>query len=230
MICLAVRVFKTLYKCLSWAAIVLVFWHLFCLSPGFDKMPKALQSQLKLGTALMIPWDQEYFSPFNQVAVVDPYVYVLYDKLHLVKVYNTDGNYVCTYAFKKEAENVPFASLHIRGDKLYVFSGSTFVYVFTNNVCVQVYQDEEGLAVRREIRDGTTHPNNTDKEENRYFIKCERVCREDLNGNQSVFVERPAWYALSRSVYFVPLFLFFLIPRVVKVEMDKHKQKKQAGR
>lgn len=164
----------------------------------FHWQPIELRRKLEPGVGLVITQDREYLSDMDEVVVSDTHVYVLYSWLQLVKVYDLDGSYTCSFAVHcTERRN---ADMFVCRDTLYLVSEDCIVYEYTNNAFVRSYNDEDSNTLLTHLNKNKWHFKNIqDGDQNLYYIKGQSVIRRDSTGAESVFVKRSPLYFIVSS-------------------------------
>ncbi len=178
----------------------------------FHKLPKQIRRILTHGVPLIIYEDQEYLSTIDDVLVSNSYVYVLFGELHLVKVYDTDQNYVCTLIVSDEKSNGARAQIFVHEDTLYLLSAND-IYEFVDNSFVRFHSYQEDATMRLSInKDRQTYRNDLDGDSYRYYKKGESIYRSDCNGTEHIFLQRSPMYFLCNPMFSWSLWaLFFLL-------------------
>lgn len=181
------------------------FFHMFV----FHRLPRQTRRMLEPGIGLVFTQDREYLSSIDEVLASGSNVYVLYRNLPLVKVYNTDGDYVCSYAAKGHQ-----ATMYVRQNTLYLrtsMNGLTY-YEFTDQTFVRSYIDDDAHMLSASIRqDREEYLSTRDEKQNRYSVKGQSIVRIDSNGVESVFVKRSPLYFLATGHFFALVACLFIL-------------------
>lgn len=177
----------------------------------FNKLPNQIRRTLEVGTPLILYDDQEYLSCIDDVLVSNSYVYVLFGRLHLVKVYDTAQNYVCTLIVSDKNSHGIRAQIYVNENTLYI-SAANDIYEFVDNSFVHFYSFKEDATMRLNIsKKEYDYRNVLDNEAYRYNIKAESIIRSDSNGKESVFYQRSPMYFLCNPFFSWLLWVLFFL-------------------
>ena len=187
----------------------------------FHTLPRQIRRSLTQGVPLIIFEDQEYLSCIDDVLVTSSYVYVLYGELHLVKVFDTDRNYVCTLIVTNQNSNGARAQIYVYEDTLYLLSAND-IYEFENNSFVRFYSYKEDTSTRLSINeDRHSYRNNLDNNAYRYYVKGGSIFRSDCHGTEDVFLQRSPMYFLCKPTFSWLLWVTFFVLLIFPVLIHK---------
>lgn len=182
----------------------------------FHKLPSHIEDMLKTSEVVTFTEDRDYLSAMDEVLASKRYVYAIYGRMRLVKVYDTNGNYICSIAVKDTKSGAHNMRGYIVDDKLHLVFDQQ-VYEFTDNVLTKTYTGKEASAWATDLFvNRAKYQNKLDGERNWYYLKAQSIYRTNANDPESVFLARsPLYLAFDRRapiVLIALLFVVYLIP------------------
>lgn len=163
--------------------------------------------------------DVEYWSRISTPVVTSSRLYLLYDSLSIIKVYDLTGNYLYSINFST-IRHRGTSQLYAVGDELFFQNGGqSGFYHFKSDEFVDFYPDDtiEDIGV-----DLPTHRSDyrseTDCDGNCYRIEGASIIKEDPNGIESVLIHRASWLQLyqNNSFLIIMIVAFFCMVLVIK--------------
>ena len=162
----------------------------------FRNPPREIRNQLSIGMPLVFADNQEYLSEMEDVQVIGNQVYLMYGAMHLVKVYDTNRQYVCTYAISGEEARGARLQMFVHDNALYLCL-SNDIYVFEDNVCTAFHAFQEDRSFRDELnKNSLNYRNRKDTSGNRYVLKGQKILRIRPDGTEEVFFSRSPLYVV----------------------------------
>ncbi len=190
----------------------------------FHTLPRQIRGSLTPAVPLILFEDQEYLSCIDDVLVTSSYVYVLYGELHLVKVYDTDRNYVCTLIVADQNSNGTRAQIYVHEDTLYLLSANE-IYEFADNAFVRFHSYQEDTSLRLSInQDRHSYRNHLDHHAYRYYIKHGSIYRSDWHGTESIFLQCSPMYFLCSPTFSWLLWAVFFVLLVFPARIHKRQR------
>lgn len=202
--------------------IAILFSILNCMI--FNKVPRKMKDMVMVGTPFIFSEDQEYFSCIDDVLVGESYVYIGYREMFLVKVYTTDGSYICTLMVSDKNTHGARMSMYVQKDTLYLTAGSD-IYEFQGTMFMHYYPFDIDMSLLTNInKERANYRNKSDNNAYHYYKKGESVYRMAPNGLEEVFVKRSPMYYLCNPIFSWILWVLFFIMHIFPTVLVKIKQ------
>lgn len=155
--------------------------------------PFSLKGKAQIGQPYSFVEDKEYLSPITDYAAGGALLYVLYEELGIVKIYDVDGTYIKTHFFAQLKNGR--AEFYSTGDALYLEDRGHNLYLFRGadvDAFLPARQNEE---TRRAIHKNAATSEEKHKVDDTAFIEqgALSLYRVDAAGEKVPVVERPFW-------------------------------------
>lgn len=160
----------------------------------FSHQPLDILRRVAPCQPLVIHEDREYLSELSDVQVSGNHVYLLYEDIHLLEVYDTTGAFVSAFAMVEERDRRG-SHMEMSDEGAFVFANND-LYVFCGNQFVR-YDDEPDYKALWDI----TKKNRYDSEGRRYYLRGASVWRENADGRREVFVHRNPLLVMCSFVF-----------------------------
>lgn len=174
------------------------------------------------GSPAVFQKDIEYWSRVSAPIVTNKRLYLLYDSLSIVKVYDLNGSYLYSIHFSN-IRHRGVSHLYAKEDELFFQnSGQSGLYYFKSDQFVDFFPDDEV--------ENTLLPFSANKPEyrseqdsagNSYRIEGANIIKEDRNGDKSIFIHRASWLYLYQNNSFLIIMItaFFSMVFIIKKEL-----------
>lgn len=134
--------------------------------------------------------DSEYWSEAETPIVAENRLYLLFNTLNIVKVYDLQGNYQYTINFFNRRRN-GLSSLCAQGDEMYYRDtwDKSEIYYFKDDQFVKMLtDDEQSVLYDTAWQNGFRHD---DDDGNTYYLSGVNIMKQTPDGTQTVLVARP---------------------------------------
>ena len=134
--------------------------------------------------------DSEYWSEAEAPIVAENRLYLLFNTLNIVKVYDLQGNYQYTINFSNRRRN-GLSSLCAQGDEMYYRDtwDKSEIYYFKDDQFVKMLtDDEQSVLYDTAWQNGFRH---NDDDGNTYYLSGVNIMKQTPDGTQMVLVARP---------------------------------------
>lgn len=162
----------------------IIFW--FATFTSVDEWLHPTQNE----TPTIFQHDTEYLSSIDGIIVGGNRLYLLYNYLNSVKVYNLDGEYLYTISFPYKKYH-GISRLYARdGEMCFVAKGmDSEFYYFSDDQFIGKIKVEDANDTLKELIDAG-YRTNIDAEGNAYQISMGNIEREAPNGEKQVIIHR----------------------------------------
>ena len=178
------------------------------------RQPQKIKSRLSKGLPYVFHNDMDYIGSIDQIAVIEPYVYLLYGKKHVIKCYTVGGEYVCSIAIKNKGGGT--ASMYTDSGHLYVESSGNGLYEFTSNTFSAFHESVSEAASKIRAYKRT----NTDSQGNKYVI-LRNTAYIIRRGTVSKFIHRKWFMQIASPTNVFVMVLFNMIVIVLCFSVSK---------
>ncbi len=159
------------------------------------------------GKPLIYVKDTDYADTI-EVQTTGEYVYVLYESIGLVKVYDQQGEYVASIAFCRGGFG-GHDDLLVRDRRLYIDTKGWYVFEGIELVDYIVYDNTSSIRqLTDELRTSTS--------DQPYFERYGNVYRYEENGEEKLFLRRHWWYRFTTMPYSWVIFVLFFLPLLIR--------------
>lgn len=162
----------------------LVLW--FATSTSIDELLHPVRNE----TPTIFQHNTEYLSRIDDIVVGGNRLYLLYNSLNNVKVYNLDGEYLYTISFPHKEYHGTSLMYAKDGEMLFFAKGmDSEFYYFSNDQLVGKIKAADADDTLKEMIDADCRTN-IDAEGNAYQISTANIEREAPNGEKQVIIHR----------------------------------------
>ncbi len=176
---------------------------------------------VRSGIPTIFQRNTEYWSRMSTPVVATDRLYLLYDNLVIIKVYDLRGSYLYSINFPNNGHRGT-SNLYAMGDELlFQIGGHSGFYYFKSDQFVGFYPDktikEIGVNLTTNCSD---YRSEKDSNGNSYRIDGASIIREDPTGVETVFIRRASWLQLYQNNSFAVIMIvsFFAMAFIIKRE------------
>ena len=131
--------------------------------------------------------DEEYWASISDYCVKDNYIYLLYGTKGILKIYNSEGDYIRSFAF---LERGSACHLNVRENEVYLNDQDTNYYVFADAEFIRFFERPEQYTDEVELRKSfvNTEEKRTDVKGKYTFLYNSTVLVRGEEDGRSAFV------------------------------------------
>lgn len=168
-----------------WAVIIALVAGMFWVA-GFETLEK-WQHPAQNGVPNVFQEDREYWSRVNSPIVAGNRLYLLFDALQLVKVYDLQGNYLYTVNMTNKNHH-GISALYAKDDEMY-FRGQSELYCFKADQFVQRLTGDAAETMLETLRAEECRRTEDDAG-NTYLLSGVDIVKEAPDGEQTTILHR----------------------------------------
>lgn len=195
-------------------AAVIVFCFLLCnfvLMLLAFRQPAEISGQLAPGKLIAFSEDREYWADVTDFCVENDHLYVLFEGKSILKIYDTAGHYLRSYAFYSTNGK---SALYIKDQTVYLQDNNHNFFAFEDGELRETipYKDYDS-ALRTKEGALSEEEKRTDDNGSVYVLKGASLYRTEADGNRTPVIERPLPLVYFRGVtpWIVQMFLLLIL-------------------
>lgn len=204
---------KMLFPCIVVCLLALFRWGI-----SFTSFENLLHP-VRLGVPVIFQKNVEYWSRISEPVVTSNRLYLLYDSLSIIKVYDLNGNYLYSINFSN-SDHRGTSQLYAIGDELFFQnSGKSGFYYFKADEYVDFYPNDTIKNIGVDLTTNRSdYRSEKDHNGNCYKIEGASIMKEDLDGVETVLIHRSSWLQLYQNNTFIIMMIvaFFCMVFIVK--------------
>lgn len=196
---------------------LLIFSIVLLLQSGMQ--PRKLENEVADGTLFCFYEDKQYWSDLTDFCVKDGYLYVLYGRRGVVKIYDDSGQYQKSYAFLKTKGA---STLAVDNDYVYLFDQRLNYYVFSlgNNTSFVRYSDYETYLSKKASCYSDAEKQKSG--ETIYYLKGASVYQKNTENPPCQVIHRPLYLLYFQGITPFVVIVFWLTLLYVFEVSKKH--------
>ncbi len=151
------------------------------------------------GTPFAFVRDEEYWGSLSDYCIREDYVYLLYGNKGILKIYNSEGKYLCSYAFLDKG---PACHLNVRGTEVFLSDQGSDYYVFEKAQFCRFFETP-GYAEEVEMKKTFLSMEEKRSEGGKKYsfrYNCTALARVDESGTIDYVLRRPVVFALCQGL------------------------------
>ena len=168
--------------------------HLYCIL--FYRQPADIRKNVQKGVPYVFQSNEDYFDRIQSVGATDDFVYVLFGRQAIVKVFRHDGDYIATIAvFYSGSGGV---SLYTDKSRAYIDSNG-FLYELEGTALLQSYSTTNGdfSGKLKAVQSASAPPAD-------YTIRFGNVIKYAHTPQAYVFLQRDLWHRILHPDALIP--------------------------
>ena len=195
---------------------------------------EAFQHPAEEGKPNVFVDDINHPSEISSLLVGDNRLYLFYQRIDVVKVYDLDGQYLYSVNFLDERDSGGPSYIYVFGNHMVYLPRSTHVaYIFEDDVLTAQESVEYRDVFPKTLFPGVSSYNRqVDSAGNRYQFRLANIVRVAPDGQVTTLIRRSPLYCIFGHfnfyvICFLLFFLMLIVPTVI-VDMREKKKKKKA--
>ena len=180
-----------------------------------NSQPAGLRDKIEEGKPFRFVNDEEYRSQLTDFCVRDDRLYVLFGDVGVLKIYDQNGVYIDSYAFRKTKGA---SSLRTDGEYVWLIDPELNYYIFSSGELVDHvgYSDYGDYLAITDTFAPVEEQRKTD--DTQYYLKLASICRKNADGSSVQVVHRPFWLAFFQgAIPFITIAFWMIVLVLLKI-------------
>ncbi len=174
-------------------AVLMVFVILLVMSTN---QPKQLKREVAEGELYGFTDSREYWCKLNDICIKDGYLYVLFGDQGVLKIYDSDGTYLKSFAFYNTKGGT---SLHTDGQYVYLEDHLLNFYVFSSGEWINTIK-YSNYGAYLEMGDTFNSAEDQRREnDNQYYVRYASIYRKREGTTPVQIIKRPLFFAYFQN-------------------------------
>ena len=187
--------------------------------------PIRLQNRVEEGKLYIFSDDRQYWGGVSDFCVKGDFLYVLFESKGVLKIYDKDGQYIKTCAFKMDKGR---AELYADKDFVYLYDQNRNYYTFSAGEMTAYSSYADYSTYRRQLSSYDSREEQRKTDDVTYYMKLGSIYRANEDGTTEEIVHRPLSLAYFQGAVpyisgFIVFAMMFAYPIIVSLFFKHNK-------